>query len=218
MQWGAKTAASGTGQQPASKAASVQFYLVSQLGADLSWRLQLAACSCSANLLALKVRIAPFKGCQACLQRLRHSMRQNTAHSLGPCSLSRGSCLPRRCSSKHLLQTYPCTSHSLSLLPAFCEAGSAEDCVALSRPSAQLQSLGITAVSCSRYFSLTLLYPSVQISTVARLTTHAPPCRLCLLWTFPQHSLIRRLHRGRLRPARPLTASRPMMMRMETPA
>ena len=60
---GAKTAASGTGQQPASKAASVQFYLVSQLGADLSWRLQLAACSCSANLLALKVRIAPFKGC-----------------------------------------------------------------------------------------------------------------------------------------------------------
>ena len=138
MQWKAKAVASGAEQRLASKAASVQFYLIAQLGVNLSWRLQLAACSCSANLLALKVRIAPSEGCQACLQSVRHSMQQDAALSSRPCSSGASSVYILLCIS-------PCGCAS-------CFLGGRHHrlYMALIISLAQLQSVGISAVDCSR--------------------------------------------------------------------
>ena len=47
---------SATFEASHAQAASVQLYLMAQLGDNLTWQLGLVSCSCSASLLPIKVR------------------------------------------------------------------------------------------------------------------------------------------------------------------
>lgn len=56
LQWTQDGALSVTREALHAQPASVQLYLMAQLGNNLAWQLRLLTCSCSASLLPIKVR------------------------------------------------------------------------------------------------------------------------------------------------------------------
>lgn len=60
LQWRQDGKKSANAKAMHTQAASVQLYLIAQLGNNLGWQLRTAACSCSASLLPLKVCHSKF--------------------------------------------------------------------------------------------------------------------------------------------------------------